>query len=88
MRLSTPTETLTPTPSKSGLAATAYAGGKFWRSAELARIFNALFPDVSAFAPSPEQWELDLGDLLPLQTRPARSERSERGRSAFEAQRD
>lgn len=39
-----------------------------------------LFPKLAGFDPDPRQWEMDLGDRLPLQPGRARTERSEGGR--------
>jgi hypothetical protein len=74
-----------PTPSRfyasSGERPAGYSTPKVWRSAELESLFSALFPAGAIYCPSPDHWEMDLGDLLPLQVQRARSERSERGRT-------
>ncbi len=55
-----------------------------WRDASLRQLFHRWHCNSSGslFVPSPEQWELDLADVLPLQVPPpvpARTERSEGG---------
>ena len=57
-----------------------WAEWRTWRDPEAERLALEMFPDLTAFAPSPDQMDLDLGDMLPLQTGSARTERSEGGR--------
>lgn len=60
-----------------------WAYGRSWRDPELQSLAAKLFPETAVFTPSPDQWEFDLGDRLPLQARPARTERSEGGQAAL-----
>lgn len=48
-------------------------GSRIWRDGSLRDSFHRLICETGAagFAPSPEQWELGLGDVLPLQVPPA-----------------
>lgn len=59
-----------------------WADSRNRREPSLADLARAIFPEVAVFAPCPEQGELHLGDMLPLQARSPRSERSERGEGA------
>ena len=62
-----------------------WAHARTWRDETLADLAVKLFPDVAVHAPSPDQWEMDLGDTLPLQARAARTERSEGARPSSAA---
>lgn len=62
--------------------------GRWWRDKALLDLSRAIFGEVAVFTPHPDQWEFDLGDRLPLQARPARTERSEGGQAALVRDRD
>lgn len=49
-------------------------GERIWEAQRLRALFHQLHCNSSSFAPSHEQWELELGDVLPLQ--PARTGRT------------
>lgn len=53
---------------------------RHWRNPDLQRSAEGLFPEGCGTQPDPTQWEMDLGDTLPLQTRAARTERSDGAR--------
>lgn len=69
-----------PTPSNIAsyrVTGAVWAEARRWRSPEVKSLFLALYGDHRGFYAHCDQWELDLGDVLPLQTQPARTERSD-----------